>query len=28
LMFSPEEIIESAETRIKVDISADGLNDN
>lgn len=28
LMFSPEEIIESAETRIKVDVSADGLNDN
>jgi hypothetical protein len=26
-MLSPEEILESAETRIKVDVSSDGLND-
>jgi sporulation protein YlmC with PRC-barrel domain len=25
LMFSPEEILESAETRIKVDVSSNGL---
>ena len=27
LMFSPEEILESAETKIKVDVSSNGLND-